>query len=460
MPDRSPVRRVVATIVVLAALVAGCAATAQPPTPQKSASPAEPVRITFAVYGPAPVTAAYTQIAADYSATHPDTIVRVQPYATHDEAMAAVSAQRQQGDPPDLFLMDHDDLSALAGADALRRVDDLLGERRVDFGDGYSRNGLEAFSADSALQCMPADVSPLVVYYNPTLIDLSTLALPGSNPVSQDDGWSLEEFTAAALQARRPGVRGVYIAPDIEQVAPFIWSGGGEIVDDLNQPTSLQLSEGSSATAMESLLELVRNPQLTFSQAALRRRTPLQRFKDGNLAMILGFRDLTPELRAQEGLNFDVMPMPKLSKGATVGTMSGLCISKDSANVERTADFLAYVVSDKSAETLAATGYAMPANLEVVNNGAFLQADQLPPHATVFATTLRNARPLPEAENWAAVRSETGRLLSALFYDPVILPLADRLKAIDQASMPIFDPKLAPDASPSPPPGAPTSPSP
>ena len=34
--------------------------------------------------------------------------------------------------------------------------------------------------------------------------------------------------------------------------------------------------------------------------------------------MILGFRDLTPELRAQQNLTFDVMPMPRVSSSATI----------------------------------------------------------------------------------------------------------------------------------------------
>jgi hypothetical protein len=43
--------------------------------------------------------------------------------------------------------------------------------------------------------------------------------------------------------------------------------------------------------------------------------------------------------------------------------------------------------------------------------------------------------------------------LTDLFYLPVIDPLADRLKQVDAASMPIFDPKLAGTESPSPSPG-------
>ena len=158
---------------------------------------------------------------------------------------------------------------------AVRRVDDLLADREVDFGDGYTRNGLEAFSADAALQCMPLDVSPMVVYYNPKLIELDRIAEPGSSPVTQETGWSLDEFGRAALQPRRPGVRGLYVAPDLEQVAPFIWSGGGEVVDDTDKPTTLTLSDGASASAMEKLLEIVRDPALTFN--AGRAAQPLAR---------------------------------------------------------------------------------------------------------------------------------------------------------------------------------------
>ena len=67
---------------------------------------------------------------------------------------------------------------------------------------------------------------------------------------------------------------------------------------------------------MEKLLEIVRDPALTFSERALRRRSALERFKDGQLGMILGFRDLTPVLRAQPNLTFDVMPLPQGRRAA------------------------------------------------------------------------------------------------------------------------------------------------
>ena len=223
------------------------------------------------------------------------------------------------------------------GADedkAIRRVDDLLAEREVDFGDGYTRNGLEAFSSDAALQCMPLDVSPMVVYYNPKLIELDQIAEPGRNPVSQEDGWSLDEFRRAALQPRVPGVRGLYVAPDLEQVAPFIWSGGGEVVDDTDEPTTLTLSEERRPARWRSCSRSCAT-RADLQREGAATRSALERFKAGKLGMILGFRDLTPELRAKQNLTFDVMPLPKISSGATIATMSGLCISSSPSTPRR-----------------------------------------------------------------------------------------------------------------------------
>ncbi len=447
---RSSVRRTAVAVVALGVLAAGCSSADDPPKAEPSATPRGPAELTFAVYGPEPVIAAYKEIAARYTVQNPGVKIVVEPYPAHDAAMAGLRAAVDGGDPPDVFLMDHDDLASLSEEKAVRRVDDLLAERQVDFGDGYTRGGLEAFSADAALQCMPLDVSPLVVYFNPRLIELDRIAEPGRNPVTQEDGWTLEEFGRAALQPRSPGVRGFSIAPELEQVAPFVWSGGGEIVDDTDDPTTLTLSEGPSTSAMEQLLELVRNPALTFNQAALQKRSALQQFKAGKLGMMLGYRDLTPELRAQPGLIFDVMPLPRISSGATIATMSGMCISSESKETSKAADFLAAVTSDEGAATLAATGYVMPANLDVVDDDVFLQSGQRPLNASVFGREVRDTRLLPSTPAWPDVKAATARQITQLFYDPVILPLQERLKAIDEASVPLFDPTRVPTPSGSP----------
>jgi multiple sugar transport system substrate-binding protein len=461
MQLRTRAARLAVAVVAVASVLAGCSSSdTGKPEPKPTSTANSPVRVRFVVYGPQALTDAYKRIAAQYTAAHPTTSVIVQAYPTHTAAMEAVRTATERGDPPDLFQIDRNDLPALTADKAVRRVDDLLAEREVDFGDGYTRSGLEAFSSDSALQCMPSDVSPLVVYYNTRLIDLSRAADPDRRPVTQDTGWTLEEFARVAQLARKPGVRGLYIAPDLLQVAPFVFSGGGKLVDDPDNPTSLALSDDSSTAALQQLLELVRDPAVTFDQEALARRGPVERFKAGRLGMMLGFRDLAPALRQQKGLNFDIMPLPKLSGSATVSSMSALCISAGSTQAQKAADLLTFAVSDDSAAQLAATGYAMPTNLDVLDGDAFLQREQRPLHAGVYERELRHAQALPDSRYWPDVRRAASQQLVPLFYDPVILALVDRLAAIDEASRLIFDPGATPSPSPSASPSTSPSPSP
>ena len=434
-------RGIVALVVVgVLAVSAGCSGDKPKVQPKPTATPSGPTLLSFSVYGPPQVITAYAKIAANFTAEHPNTVVNVRPYDSATAAQEALDKEIAAGDPPDAFLSPLSALPKLVEDGSVRRVDDLLGEREVDFGDGYQRYSLESFSSDNALQCMPMDVSPMVVYYNTNLIDLSKLTEPGSKPITAETGWSLDEFAAAAGQVTKPTARGVYVAPTLEQIAPFVWSGGGSLVDHLNEPTTLTLAGGSTESALEKLLEVVRDPQLTYNEKQLERKSALRRFKTGSLGMMLGFRNLTPQLRAQQDLSFDIMPMPKIGSRATAGMSSGLCISSKSEHVNKAADFLAYAVSDESSALLADTGYVVPVNLDVANSDAFLQPDQEPASASLFPSLVRNIRSFTPADTWPSVEASTAKLLSGLFYDAVIDPLDERLKAIDAASAPLFTP--------------------
>ena len=137
----------------------------------------------------------------------------------------------------------------------------------------------------------------------------------------QLDGWTWEMFTTAARQASRGPASGVYIEPSLEAITPFVWSAGGEIVDDVQAPTTLTLSDGDSREALEQVLALVRDPQVTPTGSELDEQDAVSRFAEGKLGMILGTRELTPDLRAAEDLRFDVMPLPRLGPQRTVSEM-------------------------------------------------------------------------------------------------------------------------------------------
>jgi multiple sugar transport system substrate-binding protein len=258
----------------------------------------------------------------------------------------------------------------------------------------------------------------------------------------------MDEFARAARQSSVHGRKGVYVAPTVTQVAPFVWSAGGHVVDDVDDPTQLRLSDSTSVAAMQRLLELVRDPKVTFTAKQLARRSALDRFRSGQLAMILGFRDLTPVLRQDADLSFDVLPLPSLGTRATIGQLGAMCMARRAPNPAQTADFLAYLVSEPAMSQLAQTGYVMPTNLLVTSSDAFLQPGQQPESASVFVDQVRRIHRLPATPSWPAVAGMVDRALAALFTEPVIDPLADRLASLDDAASAVLSPPT-PSASPS-----------
>lgn len=440
---------------VAAAAVALCAACTPdgqaPPAKHTTSEPPGPATLSLAVSGPPAVLDAWREVADSYSAKHAEVAVDVQAHESLDAELADVRARTDAGNPPDLFLVDHAVLPEVlgriwSGADHGRRplnqpVDELLGQRHLPFGDGYNRVGLEAFSANARLQCMPVELSPMVVYYNTDLLHLRRVARPGDDPVTPENGWSMEEFARAAHLATSGSARGLAIAPELEQVAPFVWSGGGELVDDRQDPTTTTLSDGASTNALEKLLELVRNPHVAFSSDELVRRSAVQRFRSGHVGMILGFRALTPRLRTADNLHFDVMPMPRLPQRATIGSVSALCLSRDTRQVDAAADLLAHLVSDHAAEALARTGSVMPSNLDAVNDPAFLQPGQQPGHARVFDEAVAGIEFLPTGGDWPRASRLVDQALEQLWTRPVIDPLEKRLETIDRRTGAVLAPR-------------------
>jgi multiple sugar transport system substrate-binding protein len=437
-------RLAVLLVLVMAAAVAGC--TGDDPGPVRPTTGViTKVNLTFGVWGTDPEIQAYQDVVDAYNADTDEAKVKIKSYSTHDDLAAALDG----GQVPDVFLVSRGDLTDLREKKLNQPIGDLLDERDVDFGDGYSRPALEAFASDRNLQCMPYGISPMVIYYNKDLVDFEAMAERGLDVpnVDYDDlgkkpTWSLEQFQTAAEYASRPrrGIAGFYIAPTLRGLSPFIYSGGGKLFDDDEDPSSLAFSSSDTRSALEKVLPLLRDPRLTLSADQLAEKTPLEWFEEGKLGMIAGFRDLVPVLRPTGTLAFDIMPMPVVDDPATVGDLTGICISHDTPDVAESADFLVNFISSDSVSAVTAAGYLAPANTTVALSNAFLQPGRTPAHAGVSNNSIKNMRIPPLIGNVAELEAAVADPLKALL--EVEVPDLDALtQQIDDASVPVLAPE-------------------
>lgn len=449
-----------ASSLVLAAVAAcqGSSPPSPPPSPQPGPSTVSaPATLRFGVWGPQAEVAAYRAVARDFNRSGATGRVAVTAYRSDQALMADVAS----GNAPDVFLATRRDLPLLTSQQLNVPLLELLDARGIDFGDNYSRDATLAFSADDELQCMPYGVSPLVMYVNTDLVDFARmrargLPVPEPDADNPDREWTLEQFQAAAEFATRParGTRGLYVAPTLWQLAPYVYSGGGRLFDDDDAPTSLALSDGGSIDALTRALPVLRDPRLTLTDQQLAQATPLRWFERGKLAMIEGDRSLTPLLRSVPGLRFDVMPIPTLNDQVTVGEVSGLCISRDASSVAQAADFLVSAVSNEAVSRVVDAGYLVAANLQVGLSDAFLQPGREPEHASVFNTSVRRLRlpPVLDDRQWRALEATVAGDLRALLTQPVI-DLEAITADIDERSRAVLAPAAASPSSPSSPSG-------
>ncbi len=427
-------------------VITGCTSDTEPTsrsTPSASSSPSTasgPVTLRFGVYGDKDLRQAYEKLARVYGNDHPDITVEVEGSRTEAEAVDRLEHEFSVGDEPDVFVASDKQVPRLSAEDRVQPVDQLLEARGVTFGDTYQRLGLEAFSAEQALQCMPYDVSPLVILYNQGLVPFRRLIEPGDEPLTPETGWTWEQFTKAVRLMSRDGVNGVYVEPGLSPLMALVRSAGADIVDDPRTATTLTLSDDGARAALEDVLDVLREPRYTPSPQQLARQDAVTRFEQGKIGMLVTTRALVPELRTADDLDFDVFPLPRLAKPRTVADVTGFCLSSTTEHADEAADFLAFASGEKGATILAETGEVVPAHLPTLNSLAFTQPGEQPESVLAFGEAVARAGVTPYVPAWPDLEEAMRPELERMFYAPVI-DLDEMLPRMDEESSRILAPQ-------------------
>ena len=441
-------RRVRTRLVVMAAagglVLAGCTGGDDPPepgpTPEATASPTpERTVLRFTVHGTEAQQASYEDVARAFERTRPDIAVEVTGYASAEAARVAVEADVAAGTSPDVFLLDGSDLAQVTATtpDLLQPLDELLEERDVQFGDDHQRVALAQLSADASLQCMPAEMSPTVIYANEDLLPSNRrlrslqVTLPRAT-----ETWTWSEFAATARAiavADGPGgVRGTYLPIHLDLITALVRSNGGDVVDDVVEPSVLDLTAEDDLLALRLIAVLAADDTVSLTPAQVAEVSDLDRFLDGDLGLVVGTRADVPTLRAS-GLDVRVLPLPGFARSRSVSSVTGYCVPAASDQVETAADFIAFAVGQDGAMASARRGALVPARLDALSSEAFTQPRRLPSNYRVYADGVRRSEPLPFTPVWDVLTRRADRVLGEALTDPtfdlgVALPL--RMEAL------------------------------
>lgn len=369
-------------------------------------SGSEPTTVSLVVFGEAEELQAYRSLAESFEAAQKDIDVQLIEVADREALITRVTTSIAAGEPPDLFLINYRFLGQFAARGLLEPMQSRLDASEVLAEEDLYPLALDAFRyGGDDLTCLPQNVSSLVVYYNRDLFEAAGVPMP-------TDGWTWDDMTEAAAALTHADQYGIGVEASIIRLAPFVWSNGGDIVDDPRRPTRLTLDTPESLAALEAFLALGTDGLIPSVEASAAEDDEA-RFMNGRLAMYLNSRRVTPQLRLIDDFEWDVAPLPQLGQPAGVLHSDAYCMPADAANHDAAFAFVEYALGPQGAPVIARTGRTVPSLRVVAESDAFLAPDRPPASSEVFLDTIPSIRQLPTISTWPEIEEVTGEILEA-----------------------------------------------
>ena len=393
--------------------------------------------VEFMVFGDPEEIQAYREVIAAYENKQPDVKVKLIEASDRDDLIARLSTSFAAGTPPDLFLLNY----RFYGQFAARGVLDPV-EERVDGSDVFQQKdfydqAMDAFRFDGKLTCLPQNISSLVVYYNKDMFKEAGVPEPKA-------GWKWDDMVAAAKKLTKDSngdgkaeVYGLGVEASIIRLAPFVWSNGGEVVDDDEQPTHFTLDTPEAEEALERFFQLHIVEKVSPGDEEVEAEDDETRFQNGRMAMVLSSRRATPTFRTIQDFDWDIAALPQHAEQAGILHSDAYCLTKASENKEAAWSFMEYALGPEGAPIVAKSGRTVPSLKSVAESDAFLDPTAKPANSQVFLDTIPVIRQVPSISTWPEIEDAANPILEEGFYKGEGVPaVVGELRA---ATDPIFE---------------------
>jgi multiple sugar transport system substrate-binding protein len=396
--------------------------TAAAPLAVQPADAQAPTTIRFAFWGDPAEEAAYTAVVESFEAEHPDIDVTIDYTPGQGDYYRKIASDFAAGAPPDVYLTNYRQFGQYASAGGLAPIQSYIDASEVISESDFYSLALDAFrfGENDDLYCLPQNISSLVVYYNEDMFEAAGVPLP-------EDGWSWDTFVAAAqaLTSDTDGdgivdQYGVVVEPSMYRMVAFIWGAGGEIVDDIANPTTLTIDTPEAIEGLTRFVSLgASGYNVVPPEEEVAAEDDQDRFMRGGAAMYIQSRRPVPTLREIEDFTWNVTSLPVLDEPATVLHSDAFCMSASAGNADAVWTFIEYAGGAEGQLLLAETGRTVPSMISASESEVFLDgapaasatgtaspeaATPLPPaNAQVYLDNIGVMRRLPTTSTWTEV---------------------------------------------------------
>jgi multiple sugar transport system substrate-binding protein len=306
--------------------------------------------------------------------------------AVRGNVTSALSAFQTGMTPIDVVALTDQDFGGLTDFDLLIELSAFIRET-TDLQPGdFFPTALPAFQHRGRQMMMPAEMIPMMIFYNRDLFDAAKAQPPGP-------GWNMQDFAVAArklseTQANKQPAVG-FVSDPLSAAWPFVLAHGGRLPDPIGDPTLDALAMPDTARGLQWFVDLGLKDKVTPLPLSSRNLGLWFNGRAGMVALPMNARNVTP---TQGGPNATPTPGPRQGWG----------FRWDVATIPR---------DKERATTMNVVGYGIIRGTKYPNQAwAFVRhlVKTLPPSGSGNAY-VPAMRALTQSEEYAALYPESGR---------------------------------------------------
>jgi multiple sugar transport system substrate-binding protein len=352
---------------------------------------AQPVQLTWALFGSADELIAYDKVLDVIHQRFPTLTFDKMPAPSNalNDFFAKVAVLNGSGGPLDLFMSSPIWVPNLVGQGLWRPLDDLLKRDRFPTND-YAPASLDAFNTKGMQYALMTNLNFAMINYNRALFDRAGVRYPV-------DTWTWADYLEVARQLASRLESGTWaLGPgntDLNNTLPWIWMNGGRILDDEQDPKKSQMSQGNVAEAVQWRADWA----LRHRVAPVPGTVPGTLFASGQIAMNAGTLADHATLAAQaKDLPWDAASLPRGSAGLFdfVGG-SGHGLASGGKHTDAAWEALKYLVTPNGLRPIMEARSGVPTHLGMAGS-EYARLPAPPANRRAVVDTLTHLRVLPK----------------------------------------------------------------
>ena len=379
----------VAVLMICALALTGCGSSSS----DEGSSDEGSVKLRLSVWGSDAEIACDQEVIDAFMEENPD--INVELEVINDDYLTKVETEMLAGDAPDVIYGHPKYFQKWASQGQLLDLTDYFNESpELLDPENYAVDIYDAFTYEGKYYSTVNGADTFLLYYNKDLFDEAGVPYP-------TEDWTWDDFLEACEKLTKDtdgdGEIDQYAITDSsghEQIEAFMAAFGGELYDDVNNPTKVVLSDSDAA---KKGLQMVYDLTYKYNYAPTSEQDEVMQgsFDQGIVAMDLdGVYDIVYRSAEEGGLEFPygLAELPQEGDNAhAVALMAGYCIPESCKNPDAAWKLASFMESEKGQTLLAKTGLITVINKDVASSDEVIDIPNAPDNHILRVTSLDGA---------------------------------------------------------------------